>query len=100
MLISFLYREIIEELVSQCNDEITKIICLVILETDIFKSNLRSFKFYVTLGVILGRCQPYGVPPCLRDGHGNSSCSGRPAEKNHRCYENQNLNFKKDLKCD
>jgi cathepsin B len=45
-------------------------------------------------------CQPYRVEPCLKDEYGNSTCSGKPMEKNHRCtrmcYGNQDLDFKED----
>lgn len=47
-------------------------------------------------------CQPYRVPPCLKDEYGNSTCAGKPTEKRHRCtkfcYGDQEINYEKDHK--
>ncbi|XP_060858168.1 cathepsin B-like cysteine proteinase 3 [Metopolophium dirhodum] len=66
---------------------------------------LRAWQYFKRHGVVTGGdfnttdgCQPYRVPPCVRDDEGHNSCSGQPTERNHKCskkcYGDDKIDYK------
>ncbi|XP_025204220.1 cathepsin B-like [Melanaphis sacchari] len=53
---------------------------------------IKAWKRFRKYGLVTGGdygsgegCKPYRVPPCPNDESGNSTCAGKPMERNHRC---------------
>nr|AAU84936.1 putative cathepsin B-S [Aphis citricidus] len=67
---------------------------------------LKAWQYFKRHGVVTGGnynttdgCQPYKVPPCVKDEEGHNSCSGQPTEPNHKCsrscYGDKTCDYKK-----
>ncbi|XP_060846919.1 cathepsin B-like cysteine proteinase 3 [Rhopalosiphum padi] len=66
---------------------------------------IRAWLYFKRHGVVTGGnynttdgCQPYKVPPCIRDEEGHNSCSGQRTERNHRCSKSCYGNTTSDYK--